>query len=57
MELSNVEEILKGYLTLLPLKRRTLKLFDEALDKGTNSLMSDYIRETEKISLDVSIFY
>ena len=53
MELSNVEEILKGYLTLLPLKRRTLKLFDEALDKGTNSLMSDYIRETEKISLDV----
>lgn len=44
-----LEHILKGYEVLLPLERKLLKLSEELDDEGTNSLMSDYIREQEKL--------
>jgi len=43
-----VKEILKGYQVLLPLERELLELSAKSNDEGTNSLMSDYIREQEK---------
>ena len=43
-----VREILKGYEILLPLERELLELSAKSNDEGTNSLMSDYIREQEK---------
>ncbi|MCB9297600.1 MAG: DNA starvation/stationary phase protection protein [Lewinellaceae bacterium] len=44
-----VKEILKGYEVLLPLERELLELSGESGDEGTNALMSDYIREQEKL--------
>ncbi|MCR9098771.1 MAG: DNA starvation/stationary phase protection protein [bacterium] len=44
-----VKEILKGYEVLLPLERELLELAGESGDEGTNALMSDYIREQEKL--------
>ncbi|MCO6480042.1 MAG: DNA starvation/stationary phase protection protein [Phaeodactylibacter sp.] len=44
-----VKEILKGYQVLLPLERELLELSGESGDEGTNALMSDYIREQEKL--------
>jgi starvation-inducible DNA-binding protein len=44
-----VSEILNAYKVLIPLERELLNLSDESDDEGTNALMSDYIREQEKL--------
>ena len=44
-----IKEILKGYEMLLPLERELLDLSGKSDDEGTNALMSDYIREQEKL--------
>ena len=44
-----LKKILKGYEVLLPLERDILELSAQAADEGTNALMSDYIREQEKL--------
>lgn len=44
-----VKEILNAYAVLLPLERELLNLAGDSNDEGTNSLMSDYIREQEKL--------
>lgn len=44
-----ITEILKGYEVLLPLERELLDLSGKSEDEGTNALMSDYIREQEKL--------
>jgi len=44
-----IREILRGYEVLLPLERALLDLASDANDEGTNALMSDYIREQEKL--------
>ncbi len=45
-----VEYILEAYKTLLKLERNLLQLATEQEDEGTNSFMSDLIREKEKES-------
>ncbi len=44
-----VKNILDSFKMLIILQREVLKLSDEANDEGTNALMSDYIREQEKL--------
>jgi len=44
-----VEAVVSGFQTLLEVEREILDLSDEANDEGTNALMSDYIREQEKL--------
>jgi starvation-inducible DNA-binding protein len=44
-----VKAILESFKTLLPLQREILSLAGEADDEGTSALMSDYIREQEKL--------
>ena len=44
-----IKAILKGYEILLPLERELLDISGESNDEGTNALMSDYIREQEKL--------
>ena len=44
-----IGEILKGYEVMLPLERELLELSGKHNDEGTNALMSDYIREQEKL--------
>lgn len=44
-----VEQILKAFQEILPLQRELLSLSAKADDEGTNALMSDYIREQEKL--------
>lgn len=44
-----VQEVLNSYDVLLPLERELLELSGESNDEGTNALMSDYIREQEKL--------
>ncbi|MGE5317876.1 MAG: Dps family protein [Chloroflexota bacterium] len=44
-----VEHILDAFATLLVKEREILKLSAELNDEGTNALMSDYIREKEKL--------
>jgi len=44
-----VRRVLKSLKTLIVLQRELLDLSGEANDEGTNSLMSDYIREQEKL--------
>ena len=44
-----IQEILKGYEILLPIERDLLVLAGKHDDEGTNALMSDYIREQEKL--------
>ena len=44
-----VREILEAFKSLIALQREILELSDEADDEGTNALMSDYIREQEKL--------
>jgi len=41
--------LLEGFGTLLEMEREILALASEAGDEGTNALMSDYIREQEKL--------
>jgi len=43
-----VQILLDGYGKLLEIEREILHLSDEAKDEGTNSMVSDYIREQEK---------
>lgn len=44
-----VKEILEAFKVIIKLQREILELSDEAGDEGTNALMSDYIREQEKL--------
>ena len=44
-----VQSILDSFQTVLVKQRELLLLSDEAEDEGTNALMSDYIREQEKL--------
>ena len=44
-----VQSILDSYGTILPIQRELLDLSGETGDEGTNALMSDYIREQEKL--------
>ena len=51
-----VEFVLNGYKTLITLEREILDLSAKANDEGTNALMSDYIREQEKLVWMYSAF-
>lgn len=51
-----VGSILESFQTLLIKQRELLDLSDEAGDEGTNALMSDYIREQEKLVWMYSAF-
>lgn len=51
-----VEGILSSFQTLISLQRKALELSDEINDEGTNALMSDYIREQEKLVWMYSAF-
>lgn len=44
-----MEHILESFKVLIVLQREILDLSAEANDEGTNALMSDYIREQEKL--------
>lgn len=44
-----VENILKSFSVLIALQREILAMSGEIGDEGTNALMSDYIREQEKL--------
>lgn len=44
-----VNEILESFHSIIKIQREILELSDEAGDEGTNALMSDYIREQEKL--------
>ncbi|MEM6316025.1 MAG: Dps family protein [Bacteroidota bacterium] len=44
-----IKAILKGYEILLPIERELLESSEDKNDEGTNALMSDYIREQEKL--------
>ena len=44
-----VESILGSFQVLLVMQRELLEMSAEAGDEGTNALMSDYIREQEKL--------
>lgn len=44
-----VSEVLEAFRTLLLMQRELLELSGDAGDEGTNALMSDYIREQEKL--------
>ncbi|MDB5246462.1 MAG: polymerase sliding clamp subunit [Segetibacter sp.] len=46
---SAVEKVLEGFTVLLTIERDLLKLAEKANDEGTGALMSDYIREQEKL--------
>lgn len=51
-----VRAILDGYEVLLPLERELLEMASDSNDEGTNALMSDYIREQEKLVWMYSAF-
>jgi starvation-inducible DNA-binding protein len=51
-----VDNILSSFKTLLTRQRRILTLSAEIDDEGTNALMSDYIREQEKLVWMYSAF-
>lgn len=44
-----IRNILDSYSILLPIERELLQLSADAGDEGTNALMSDYIRQQEKL--------
>lgn len=44
-----MKEILSAFKTIISLQREILNLAADATDEGTNALMSDYIREQEKL--------
>ena len=44
-----VQNIVQAFQSLLEVERDLLSLSSEANDEGTNALMSDYIREQEKL--------
>lgn len=51
-----VQDILKSFTDIIVLQRELLSLSDEAADEGTNALMSDYIRQQEKLVWMYSAF-
>ncbi|UBM58202.1 DNA starvation/stationary phase protection protein [Marinilongibacter aquaticus] len=51
-----VKGILESFKTLIILQRELLDLSGDADDEGTNALMSDYIREQEKLVWMYSAF-
>ncbi len=51
-----VQAILDSYEVLLPIERELLELSANYNDEGTNALMSDYIREQEKLVWMYSAF-
>lgn len=51
-----VEDVLESFKVIIVLQRGLLELSDEADDEGTNALMSDYIREQEKLVWMYSAF-
>ena len=51
-----VENILESFKVILVMQREILDLSGEANDEGTNALMSDYIREQEKLVWMYSAF-
>lgn len=51
-----VENILDAFSVLISLQRELLNLSADANDEGTNALMSDYIREQEKLVWMYSAF-
>ena len=44
-----VENILSSFQTIIILQRELLTISSDADDEGTNALMSDYVREQEKL--------
>lgn len=44
-----IKNILKSYGVLLSLERKILSMAEKINDEGSNALMSDYIREQEKL--------
>ena len=53
---SDVQSIIDSMSTLIKIQRRILDASAEADDEGTNSMMSDYIREQEKLVWMYSAF-
>lgn len=51
-----VEEIISSFQTIISIQRDLLSLSEEAGDEGTNAMMSDYIREQEKLVWMYSAF-
>ena len=51
-----IENILESFKTTIILQRELLSLSSDADDEGTNALMSDYIREQEKMVWIYSAF-
>lgn len=51
-----VKTVVDGFQVLLTIERQLLDLSDKANDEGTNALMSDYIREQEKLVWMYSAF-
>ncbi len=51
-----VQDILSSFQTTIMLQRELLNISDDADDEGTNALMSDYIREQEKLVWMYSAF-
>lgn len=54
--LKAVEDILNSFKIIITLQRGILSLSEETEDEGTNALMSDYIREQEKLVWMYSAF-
>ncbi len=54
--IKNVESLVKGLSILIAKQRVVLEVSGEASDEGTNALMSDYIREQEKLVWMYSAF-
>ena len=54
--MKDVQNIVESLSFLIGKQRELLELSDEAKDEGTNSLMSDYIREQEKMVWMYSAF-
>lgn len=54
--LQNVKDLVDGLSVLIAKQRRVLELSGEADDEGTSALMSDYIREQEKLVWMYSAF-
>ena len=48
-ESSTIEETIKGFQELLKQERELIKLASEYNDEGTAAMISDFVRETEKI--------
>ncbi len=53
---ASVQSILNSFEILITKQRQILNLSDDAGDEGTNALMSDYIREQEKLVWMYSAF-